>query len=148
MVFQPGQSGNYSGRPKSSKNKIPSNKALKESMKKGCSEAVNATISYLREYRADSAAAKRRASEILNELTLTECPIEKEQLTNELRNALSDKDKAFDKTLKASFKILDTTYSLVMAEDRLDLTKKVSDEDDEEEDDSPAPVLQLTSVKP
>ena len=114
-------------------------------MKSGCSEAVNATLSYLREYRADAQAAKRKASEIVNELLLTDDPIEKGQLTNELRNALSDKDKAFDKTLKASFKIMDATYSIVLAEDRLSLTK--SDEgDDDEEDDSPAPVLQLTSV--
>ena len=145
MAWVKGQSGNKNGRPPKAKNKIPSNKALKESMKSGCSEAVNATLSYLREYRADAQAAKRKASEIVNELLLTDDPIEKGQLTNELRNALSDKDKAFDKTLKASFKIMDTVYSIVAVEDRLSLTKS-DGEDDDEIDDSPAPVLQLTSV--
>ena len=149
MPFEKGKSGNPNGRPPKAKSRIPSNKTLKDSLKKGCPEAVNATLAYLREYRCDAQAAKRKASEILNQLALSDCPIEKEQLTNELRNALKDKDNAFDKTLKASFKIMDSTYSLVAADERLEITKKSSELDDgEEEDDSPAPVLQLTSVKP
>lgn len=146
MAFKKGQSGNPNGRPVNAKARIPTNKALRDAMKKGCPEAMNATLTYLREYRCDANAAKKRASEILNELLLTEDPFEKEQLTSELRNALSDKDKAFDKTLKASFKIMDVTYTMVAAEDRLELTKDFDGEDDDM-DDAPAPVLQLTSVK-
>lgn len=149
MPFKKGQSGNPNGRPPKTKNKIPSNKALRESLKKSCPEALNTTLAYMREYRCDANTAKRRAAEILNELPLTEDPFEIEKLTTELRNCLKDKDSAFDKTLKASFKLMDATYTMVATEDRLEMTKKENnaDTEEDEEDDLPAPVLQLSAVK-
>lgn len=151
MAFKKGQSGNPLGRPINKKNKIPSNKQLRDTLKKGCPEAINATMAYLREYRCDANIAKKKASEILNEMLLMPDSPERDKLATKLRYALSDKDIAFDKTLKASFKIMDSTYSMVVAEDKLEITKKSSpkspEEEDDEEEDIPSAVIQLTSVK-
>jgi hypothetical protein len=150
MPFKKGQSGNPNGRPPKTKNKIISNKALKDSLKKGCTEAFSMTMDYLKEYRGDAKTAKKLASELIEQILLEEDLTLREGLTNELRLAVMDKDKAMDKALKASFKILDSTFTVMLQEERLEVTRKSSDngdEDDEELDDIPAPVLQLTSVK-
>ena len=149
MAFVKGKSGNPAGRPPKAGNKIPSNVALRNSLKKSCPEALNATVAYMREYRCDANTARNEANRILTLLLTTSDPIEKEELTNELRVAISNKDKAFDKTLKASFKLMDATYTMVAAEDRIEVTKKAnaSDEDEYDSDSSPAPIMQLTAVK-
>jgi len=145
-LFKPGTSGNPRGRPPKAKGRVVSTKRLKESLKNGCVEAFAMTMEYLREYKGDAKASKKEASAILEQLLIEDDPIMKEELTNKLRSVILDKDKAMDKALKASFKIQDSAYTMILQEERLSMSKDSSDED-EEADDSPAPVLQLTAVK-
>ena len=149
MVFKPGMTGNKAGRPAGSLGKVPSNKALRDSFKKNSDEAIKNVVSYMRDAESDVTREKGAMKSIISKMQGVTDPKELKELTSALDKCLTNKEKAGDRSLKASVKILDFTYNIVATEDRLKIQKlqlkRVDAEEDGDEEDI-APAISLKSV--
>jgi hypothetical protein len=140
---------NRNGRPKGAKSKSTINREIKNKIKEYSEEAVENIVDIMR-FNKDQ--VERFLEEYLREKMLIEELDSLEEKAQREKNCVQlfkEITKFNDATGKYSIKILDYAYTLILNDDRLDISRqklKIPDENVDTEDDG-VPEVSLTSIK-
>ncbi len=148
--YEPGQSGNPAGRPKGARSKLPSNQAIREEFKKNSPEALDNVIAYMRRYSDSAKQADVQLKLLRQLLEVAELEEDKDaiqEIAREINTTSKRAESASEKSLKASVKMLDFTYSIVLHEDKLSIEKKDNSPSSKQTDGTRAPVVSMKAVK-
>ena len=143
--FQPGVSGNPTGRPKDSENKLISDRNLKKKLKQYGPEAIDNIVTYMKEAKVLSGKYKNEVSKLQDDLESLEELAEQIECLTKINGLLSRASKEDEKIFKASIKIVDTAYNVVIHDDKMKIKKKESGEGFQEED-LITPVVSLKAI--
>lgn len=125
MPFKPGESGNPLGA--GIYKNVPKNKVLKDGFKVHSKEALDHVVAYMRKASKSISEVEAQIEILSSVLASAEESGDTETAAETLKEITSLRkscESAEEKTLKASIKILDYTYNIVLSEDRLAISKK------------------------